>query len=102
MLSPQPGAECPSPGFPESRTTFVRWILENPPYRGSIPGCFLSRGQHTCLFQPPPDFTEADTLHTYPLKHLPNDLGFFHNHFITRLAASILLADVAIAIRRSG
>jgi hypothetical protein len=90
-----PARVFPNAAFPVSR------VLEDQPDRRPIPGRFSGPRGDAVASQASADLTDGAPLLADPLEDLPHDPGLFGHDLIARLAATLVLADVAVAVRRA-
>src|SRR3954470_4237341 len=86
----------------EGRRPLVGRVLEDRPDPRAVPGRFAGPSRHPLVFQAAADLADGASVLADPLEDLPHDPGLLGHDLIARLAAPLMLADVAIAVGRAG
>src|SRR4051794_24703369 len=86
----------------EGRRPLVGRVLEDRPDHRTVPGRFAGPSRYPLVSQAAADLADGTSLLADPFEDLPYDPGLLGHDLITRLAAPLVLADVVIAVGRTG
>src|SRR3954452_16815453 len=79
----------------EGRRPLVGGVLEDRPDHRPVPGRFAGPSRHPLVFQAAADLADGTSFLADPFEDLSHDPGLLGHDLITRLAAPLVLADVA-------
>ena len=87
-------------GFPVMRLPRVRRIYKDAANRPGIPIGLARSRRYPTFGQPPSHLAQRQTLYAYPSEYLAYHAGLFQDDVVPRLAVSVLLANITVAVRR--
>jgi hypothetical protein len=100
-LRPQFGAQGPLPGFPKGRTAHIRGIFQDGPDHTPFPHETAGARPFAGLHEASADLADREPVASHPRKDLAHHPRLLGKHVITRLAATVVLGNIAVAIRRA-